>query len=104
MGIHDSLSDYNQQKGRVIGLDLLSDKASNKKKLGKGKDDEVTIAGVGSEGGYKSPMKLKWTSTHQMDGNGVSVQDTLRRIDGEEEGDMFENSMFGESSVNPARI
>ena len=39
-----------------------------------------------------------------MDGNGVSVQDTLRRIDGEEEGDMFENSMFGESSVNPARI
>ena len=57
----------------MIGLDLLSDKASNKKKLGEGKDDEVTIAGVGSEGGYKSPMKLKWTSTHQMDGNGASV-------------------------------
>ena len=73
VGINDSLSDYLQKNGRVIGLDLLSDKASNKKKLGKGKDDEVTIAGVGSEGGYKSPMKLKWTSTHQMDGNGVSV-------------------------------
>ena len=42
------------------------------------------VSGVGSEGGYKSPMKLKWTSTQQMD-NGGSFQDTLRRAEYDEE-------------------
>ena len=49
-------------------------RSGNSKKLGKvagqEAEDEVMVGAVGSEGGYKSPMKLKWTSTQQMDYGG----------------------------------
>jgi len=28
------------------------------------KNDEIVVNGIGSEGGYKSPVKFKWNSTH----------------------------------------
>ena len=62
----------------------------------------MTVEGHGSEGGDKSPMKLKWNSTHQMNMNDRSFQDTLR-VDGGAD-DEFENSIFGLSSTNPARL
>ena len=72
----------------MSGLDNMSANArsggKSKKVAGQEADDEVMVGGVGSEGGYKSPMKLKWTSTQQMD-NAGSFQDTLRRAEYDED-------------------